>query len=222
MKKSIGLLCFILISGFQLHSQHRHLYTDKLVLSVYSNAFLLETINNHSFHKFFHGLSYQFAITKYVEVLFGVGFNFIPLTDYCRNCSDAFYGQGKLNEYEGQLGTNINIGRSRKVPYYGFVQLYGFYGKSTYSGDFSGGIAGQGYTFNNSFTKYGGCIMAGAAYDLPERGYVGASTGYTFGYYTQQGTTNSSGMYGLINFLQVKVGYYFGKSNFRKKGCNTM
>jgi|GEM_PF-1899312 len=223
MKKWILLICLVVPAGFIVKSQHRHMYTDKVVLTVYSNTFLLEPINNqHTFSKFFHGVSYQFAFTKYVEALLGVGFNFIPLTDYCRNCNDAFYGQGKLIEYEGQLGTNINIGRTRKVPYYGFVQLYGFYGKSTYSGDFSGGLSGQGYNFSNEFEKYGGCLMGGIAYDLPERGYIGASIGFISGYHTQKGTVINSGTYFLFTPFQVKVGYYFGKSNFRKKGCNTM
>jgi len=222
MNKRSTLFAVFIIVFLNANAQHRHMYTDKIVLSLYTNSYLTETINDKPVSRFVTGLNYQVSITKYLEIIAGTVFNFIPVTDYNRKAADAFYGSGKFKELGFDLGANLNIGRTRKVPYYAFGQILGFYSTSNYSGNFSGGFSGQGLIFDNKFSKYGATITAGLAYDLPERGFISAAIGYSMGSYEERGTFSEEGIFRLFIPFEVKLGYYFGKSHFRKHGCNTM
>lgn len=223
MKKPLLILLLILIfSAHYTIAQHGRLYTDKLVVGIYRAEHMKETINQRAVHRFLTGLSYHISFTRSFEIFAGVGFNFIPITDYCKVCSDAFYGVGHYNEFETQAGIGFNVNRHARSPVYPFSIIYLFYSATKYKGEFDGGILGQGYDFSNQYSKIGSFIKAGIAWDLPERGYVSASTGIGGGIFNQKGTTLASGNYLSFIPFEVRLGVYFGKSHFRKKGCTNI
>ncbi|NLJ08511.1 MAG: hypothetical protein GX437_12680 [Sphingobacteriales bacterium] len=220
--KKVFFTFIVMVCSHSAFSQHGRLYTDKIIAGIYRAELMPETINRRPVHRFLTGVSYAFSFTRSFEMFAGFGFNFLPITDYCKECADAFYGVGQYNEYEGQFGVGFNVNRHAKSPVYPFSLVYVFYSATSYRGEFDGGISGQGYDFSNQLTKMGGFVKIGVAWDLPERGYVSASAGLGGGVLNQKGTTVKSGNYLSYVPFEVRTGIYFGKSHFRKKGCTSM
>lgn len=142
---------------------------DKPMNRLSTRLFIYETteeaINDRNYHaSFLNGIYYQRTVTKNLQGIIGISLDDKQIDDICK-CIDGFYGRGDFKETAILLGVRNEI-IIKSIPI--LKPLLGVdlsYGASSYSGDFSGGLFGQGYSFDNTYHKIGLAGDAGISFE---------------------------------------------------------
>ncbi len=139
---------------------------NRLSTSLFTYESIDETINDGIYSTtYFSGLYYQRVISKSWQGAIGINLENKLIDDNCKNCADNFYGMGNFKETELLLGIRNEIELKSCTKIKPLLGVDVSYASSTYSGDFSGGFGGQGYTFDNSYDKLGVAGDAGISFE---------------------------------------------------------
>jgi len=206
----IIIICLITISiTAQINSDNK----NQLSILLYRNETVIEPINgNKDIDKFFNGIYYQRSFNNGLGGIAGLEYNQSGVYDNCIYCADNFYGTGNLKELSFLLGSKYLIMHGNTFFIHPYVQLDLFYSSSTYSGNFEGGFANQGYSFEDKYTKYGIIGRAGLELSPIRNLFLNISCNYRTGHFSGKRLREDisfSGTYSNWIPVELKLGVGF-------------
>ncbi len=188
--KSILIITIIYLCQIPLHleAQINTEFKNQLSFSLYRNENVIEPINGkRNIDKYFNGIYYQRSFKYGLQGLIGLEYNQTGVYDNC-DCADNFYGRGNLKELSYLVGSRYLLLSTKSFFIHPYIQLDLYYSNSTYSGNFEGGFAAQGYNFENKYDKYGLIGRIGLEIIPVKNLFLNISCNYRTGHYTEKRT----------------------------------
>ena len=203
------------VFAFTIISVFSFAQSNQIQISAYEYANLIEPLNIQNASKIANSLYFERKIISNLSLVGGFTYSKMKIEDTCNGCGDAFHGTGDFKESAFSIGVKSYFEKLSIKRLKPFLQYDLYYGQSTYSGEFGGGIAGQGTTVDEKYNKIGLIGRAGIDIHLSKNITFTPLTSLRFTYIenrTIQSPTSTGQSINEISAwipIDLRIGYRF-------------
>jgi hypothetical protein len=195
---------FLFASNASLQAQQNLGFKHEIGVSPFSVEWNSETENSPIVAKGFYRVFYNRHFEKWTWMnSFGHGKN--NINDKSEGCGDCFVGTGKMKEFVATTGLRYHFFRKSYYRIRPFLEPGLYFSNMHYSGEFDGGLWGQGTSLNFSNEVVGIYGQFGLSYSPTPRVSLQVSASYRGGkdFFGKR----QVGSHGLT-LLQLGVGFF--------------
>ena len=212
--KYSGLIIIVLyFCPHQLAAQDESIFKNRILTSLYKIETIIEPINGKKqISRLFNGIIYQRALKKDLAIIGGIEYGEKGVNDNCIDCQDQYYGKGLFKELSFLLGVKYNMSNPYIKGIYPVLQIGLYYSRSTFSGNYNGGLSSLAFQFEDIYNKYGGIGKIGLEANITRNLYLNLLTGYRTGKYSKEQlfqNNKSKGTYSNWFPIELSVGMAF-------------